>query len=86
MTCPRCRKKAPPGAASCPTCGAGLGARARRQPLTGLRPTLSAIAKTAARLCEARDAHIFLLEARPSASSASTGHSAPRSGPESHSR
>ena len=62
MTCPRCQKNTPPGAAVCPTCGASVAPAAPRQSPTSLQPTLSAIARTAARLCEARDAQIFLLE------------------------
>src|SRR5262245_40177610 len=62
MTCPRCQQKTPPSAAFCPTCGASVAPAAQRQSPTSLQPTLRAIARTAARLCEARDAQIFLLE------------------------
>src|SRR6266508_4005040 len=62
MTCPRCRQKTPPGAPLCPKCGAPLGRSARRRPDTGVEPILNAIAKTAARLCDAHDAQIFLVD------------------------
>src|SRR5512132_2216223 len=62
MTCPRCRKKPPAGAAFCPKCGGSLTASARPQHPTGIDPNLSAIAKTAARLCDATDALIFLAD------------------------
>jgi len=62
MACPRCWKKPPPGAAFCPKCGADLKPSVRRQHPAGTDPNLNAIAKTAARLCDARDAQIFLVE------------------------
>src|SRR5215813_2494676 len=62
MACPRCRKKPPPGAAFCPKCGAELTASPRLQRPAGNDPDLTAIAKTAARLCDATDALIFLAE------------------------
>ena len=62
MTCSRCRQKTPPGAPLCPKCGAPLGRSARRRPDTGVEPILNAIAKTAARLCDAHDAQIFLVD------------------------
>src|SRR5262249_37977523 len=62
MICRRCRQKTPPSAESCPKCGASLAASAgRRRPGSG-HPILDAIARTAARLCEARDAQIILIE------------------------
>ena len=62
MACPRCRKKPPPGAAYCPKCGAELTAGAGPQRPAGNSPNLTAIAKTAARLCDATDALIFLAD------------------------
>src|SRR6266508_2284460 len=62
MACPRCRKKPPRGAAFCPKCGASLTARAHPRHPAGTSPILTAVARTAARLCEARDALIFLVE------------------------
>jgi GAF domain-containing protein len=62
MACPRCRKKPPPGAAFCPKCGASLAAGARPQQSPGIDPNLNAIARTAARLCDAADAQIFLVD------------------------
>src|SRR6266852_3958479 len=62
MACPRCRKKPPPGAAFCPKCGASLTASARPQHPAGIDPSLNAIARTAARLCDAHDALIFLAD------------------------
>src|SRR6266508_774367 len=62
MTCSRCRQKTPPGAKLCPKCGAPLGRSARRLTKSGVEPILNAIAKTAARLCDAHDAQIFLVD------------------------
>ncbi|HTY81120.1 MAG TPA: GAF domain-containing protein, partial [Candidatus Bathyarchaeia archaeon] len=62
MTCRRCRRKAPPGAESCPKCGALLGPPTRGRLAAGVHPILEAIARTAARLCEAREAQIVLAE------------------------
>ncbi|HEV8532535.1 MAG TPA: GAF domain-containing protein, partial [Methylomirabilota bacterium] len=62
MSCPRCRQDTPRGAKFCPDCGASLGASAHRSLPTAVEPVLSAIAKMAARLCDARDAQILLVE------------------------
>ena len=62
MACPRCRKKPPPGAAFCPKCGASLAASAPPRHPAGIDPNLDSIAKTAARLCDAADALIFLAD------------------------
>jgi len=70
MRCQRCRKLGPPGAKFCPECGARLGPRPEQSVTDGpvgpsldeLRPNLAAIARTAARLCDASDAQIFLVE------------------------
>ena len=61
MICRRCRQRAQPGAAVCPRCGAALTVPARVR-AAGTHPILDAIARTAARLCEARDAQIVLVE------------------------
>jgi GAF domain-containing protein len=62
MSCPRCRQDTPRGAKFCPDCGASLGASAPRPLPTAVEPILSAIAKMAARLCDARDAQILLVD------------------------
>src|SRR5438034_5880029 len=62
MACPRCRKKPPPGAAFCPKCGASLTLSAPRPVPAGIDLNLNAIAKTAARLCDAEHAQILLVE------------------------
>src|SRR6266545_2831351 len=62
MACPRCRQKTRPGATLCPKCGAALRPSARRPALAGIDLNLNAIAKTAARLCDASDAQIFLAD------------------------
>jgi len=78
MRCPRCRHEAPPRAKSCPECRTPLSSSAGKglsnQPpaievasLGGssrndTQPVLNAVAKTAARLCDANDAQIFLVE------------------------
>ncbi len=64
MKCPRCQQDAPTSARVCPKCGAPLRRRSASASARGtaFEATLSAIAKTAARLCEARDAQIFLVE------------------------
>src|SRR5215470_12973103 len=64
MTCRRCRRMAPPGAESCPKCGMPLVSPARGRGAADAHPILNAIARTAARLCEARDAQIVLVEAQ----------------------
>src|SRR5215475_16233651 len=61
MICRRCRQRARPGAAVCPKCGGALTVSAPSRP-TGTHPILDAVARTAARLCEARDAQIVLVE------------------------
>jgi len=62
MTCPRCRQDTPHGARLCPKCGASLRPSARRPGPAGAGPNLNAIAKTAARLCDAHDALIYLAD------------------------
>lgn len=62
MTCPRCRQDTLPGATLCPKCGASLRPSARRQRPAGIGSILNAIAKTAARLCDAQYAQIRLVE------------------------
>jgi GAF domain-containing protein/DNA-binding response OmpR family regulator len=62
MTCPRCRQDTLPGATLCPKCGASVRPSARRPGPAGTGPNLSAIAKTAARLCDAQHAQILLVE------------------------
>jgi two-component system NtrC family sensor kinase len=62
MSCPRCRRETPRGASFCPSCGAALGAGDPSPRPKSVEPILSAIAKTAALLCGARDALIFLVE------------------------
>jgi signal transduction histidine kinase len=62
MKCPRCQHEAPRGGRLCPKCGASLRPIARRRPQSGVEPILNAIAKTAARLCDAHDALIFLVD------------------------
>ena len=62
MICGRCRQRARPGATVCPKCGAPLASPARGRRAAGAHPILDAIARTAARLCEARDAQIILVE------------------------
>jgi GAF domain-containing protein len=62
MKCPGCGRQSTLRARSCPKCGASLKPSARRQHPAGIDQNLNAIAKTAARLCDARDAQIFLVE------------------------
>src|SRR6266702_8800277 len=62
MRCPRCRQDTRPGATLCPKCGASLRRSARRSGPASMDPNLNAIAKTAARLCDAHDAQIFLAD------------------------
>src|SRR5713101_5326049 len=62
MKCPGCGRQSAPRARSCPKCGAALRPSARRQRPAGIGPILNAIAKTAARLCDAHDALIFLAD------------------------
>ena len=72
MRCQRCRKVGPPGAKFCPECGAKLAPQAPppapQSPgaltswLGDLKPVLTAIAGTAARLCEAKDVLIYLVD------------------------
>jgi len=62
MRCPRCRQDTRPGATLCPKCGASLRRSARRSGPASVDPNLNAIAKTAARLCDAHDAQIFLAD------------------------
>src|SRR5215467_7009931 len=61
MICRRCRQRARPGAAVCPQCGGALTVSAPSR-AAGTHPILDAVARTAARLCEARDAQIVLVE------------------------
>ena len=70
MKCPRCREVASPKAKFCAGCGAELAARATPPGADappalggGLERVLAAVARTAARLCDARDAQISLVEA-----------------------
>ena len=68
MTCARCRKVSRSRAKFCSECGAKLtpGARPTQDvaaaPVGQVEPVLGAIARTAARLCEASDALIYLVE------------------------
>ena len=62
MTCSRCGLDAPRGARFCPHCGVSLAANPRPGNGGGIEPILGAIARTAARLCDGRDAQIFLAE------------------------
>src|SRR5262249_25099823 len=62
MTCSRCGLSAPHGARFCPHCGVSLGARPQPGSSGGIEPILGAIARTAAQLCDGRDAQIFLAE------------------------
>src|SRR5262245_44897024 len=62
MICRRCGRRVPSGAESCPKCGAPLAPSAQGRRAEGAHPILKAIARTAARLCEARDAQIVLVE------------------------
>jgi GAF domain-containing protein/CheY-like chemotaxis protein len=57
MHCPRCRQGLPAGARSCPSCGTAAGAPGA--PSASLERALAAVARSAARLCEAGDALIF---------------------------
>ena len=70
MKCPRCREVASAKAKFCAGCGAELAARATLPRADappalggGLERVLAAIARTAARLCDAKDAQISLVEA-----------------------
>src|SRR5215472_3957502 len=62
MTCSRCGLDAPRGARLCPHCGVSLAANPRPGNDGGIEPILGAIARTAALLCDGRDAQIFLAE------------------------
>src|SRR5262249_22767118 len=62
MTCPRCQHENRAAAKFCEECGASLSASAGSRHKASVDPILNPIAKTAARLCEARDAQIFLAE------------------------
>jgi len=62
MTCSRCGLSAPHGARFCPHCGVSLDARPQPRSSGGIEPILDAIARTAAQLCDGRDAQIFLAE------------------------
>ena len=71
MTCPGCGEASPAGARFCPACGTRLAAPAdsagthpagASSGSSDIEAALSAIARTAARLCEARDAQILLVE------------------------
>jgi signal transduction histidine kinase len=63
MKCPRCAQDAPTGSRLCPRCGASLSRRPSGSGRgTTLESTLTAIAKTAAQICEANDAIISLIE------------------------
>src|SRR5499427_1346664 len=62
MTCSRCGLDAPRGARLCPHCGVSLAANPRPGNDGGIEPILGAIARTAAQLCDGRDAQIFLAE------------------------
>ena len=64
MKCPRCQQATPPGAKFCPECGAATAnsSQVRSSLLADIKPVLNAIAKTAARLCEANDALIWQVE------------------------
>ena len=64
MKCPRCQHDAPTGARVCPKCGAALRRRSASGSLRGtsLEATLTAIARTAARICDANDAQIFQVD------------------------
>src|SRR5262245_1689723 len=72
MRCQRCRKVGPPRAKFCPGCGAKLGSEvgppipqspgSPESRLPSLEPALAAIARTAAKLCEARDSLIYLVD------------------------
>jgi two-component system, NtrC family, sensor kinase len=72
VTCPGCGEASPASARFCPACGGRLGApgdSATRPPglptsvSGGLEEALAAIARTAARLCDAKDAQILLVDA-----------------------
>ena len=72
MTCPGCGEGSPAGGRFCAACGARLAAPgdSAAPPSSGLLPgsrdlkgTLATIARTATRLCDARDAQILLVEA-----------------------
>ena len=68
MTCARCRKVSRSRARFCSACGAALSRDAGRSPDVAdvgtdrVEPVLAAIARTAAQLCDARDALIFRVE------------------------
>jgi two-component system, NtrC family, sensor kinase len=62
MQCPRCQHGIPRGARFCPKCEVSFRPRARQHRSTGVVPILNAIGKTAARLCDAHDAQIYLVE------------------------
>src|SRR5262249_16169787 len=66
MTCPRCRKASSARAKFCQECGARLAGRpgivSSASDHGGLEPVLAAIARTPARLCDAKDALIYLVD------------------------